>query len=134
MTGAHHSRELISIQMTLFALVRLLHGGIVGQDAQMKTMLKQNKYYFIPVVNVDGLKLIEDDHNMLKVNNKIMDKRKNVGAIDNYYRSKCDVVSRGVDLNRNYGVDWDLTAQENIPDYECSEFYAGPGPFSERET
>lgn len=121
--------------MTLFALIRLIHGGIVGQDAEMKTLLKQNRYYFIPVVNVDGLKLIEDDHVAMKVNNKIMDKRKNVGNVENLYRgSQCDQVSKGVDLNRNYGVDWDLTAKENIPDYVCSEFYAGAAPFSERET
>ena len=71
---------------------------------------------------------------MMKMNNKITEKRKNVGSIDNYRTSKCDLVSRGVDLNRNYGVDWDLTAKENIPDYECSEFYAGLSPFSEKET
>lgn len=29
LTGAHHSRELVSIQMPLYSLLRLLHGGIV---------------------------------------------------------------------------------------------------------
>ena len=120
--------------MTLFALIRLIQGGILGQDAEMKKMVKQNKYYFIPVVNVDGLKMIEVDHNNMKVNNKIADKRKNVGGTDSFRGGHCDPISRGVDLNRNYGVDWDLTAQKNLPDYECSEFYAGVAPFSERET
>ena len=86
-------------------------------------------------MNVDGLKAIEDDHNLMKVNNKILEKRKKTGNPDLEFRYKCpEKVNKGVDLNRNYGVDWQLTELENLPDYECSEFYAGSGPFSEKET
>lgn len=28
MTGAHHSRELVSVQMPLFAILNLLHGAL----------------------------------------------------------------------------------------------------------
>jgi len=45
-------------------------------------MLKTNKYYFIPVVNVDGLALIEDDHLQNPKSTKIMDKRKNMSPND----------------------------------------------------
>lgn len=62
MTGAHHARELITVQMVLFSIVKLLQAGIVNNDEETVQMLKNNKYYFIPVVNVDGLALIEETH------------------------------------------------------------------------
>lgn len=42
----------------------------------------------------------------------------------------------GVDLNRNYGVDWKLNDRDDDKDAKnpCSEFYAGMEPFSEPET
>ena len=47
----------------------------------------------------------------------------------------CFSVTQGVDLNRNYGVDWQLNEEKNKePNYRCSEFYAGFTPFSEKET
>lgn len=44
-------------------------------------MLKNNKYYFIPVVNVDGLALIEDFHKSNGHLTNILDKRKNMGPV-----------------------------------------------------
>jgi hypothetical protein len=63
----------------------------------------------------------------------IVDKRKNLGQ-QAKEQEACDPSQSGVDLNRNYGVDWSLTAAENIPGYPCSEFFAGQAPFSEKET
>ena len=53
MTGAHHSRELVSVQMPLFAILDLLHGLVHG-DQEKIMLLEQNKYFVIPVVNIDG--------------------------------------------------------------------------------
>jgi len=39
----------------------------------------------------------------------------------------------GVDLNRNYGYQWDATCQSGSP-YPWAEDYRGPAPFSEPET
>jgi hypothetical protein len=39
LTGAHHSRELVSIQMPLFTILDLLHGWVHGHPE--KTMLLQ---------------------------------------------------------------------------------------------
>lgn len=58
LTGAHHSRELISIQMPLYSLLRLMH-GLVHRKREIMNLLIQNKYYFIPIVNVDGVAEIE---------------------------------------------------------------------------
>lgn len=60
LTGAHHSRELISIQMPLYSVLKMLHGGIVHNDSHYIDLLAANKYYVVPVVNVDGLADIEE--------------------------------------------------------------------------
>jgi hypothetical protein len=44
-------------------------------------MLKNNKYYFIPVVNVDGLALIEETHLSEGHLTSVLDKRKNMGPV-----------------------------------------------------
>jgi hypothetical protein len=48
----------------------------------------------------------------------------------------CDPQSAGVDLNRNYGVDWSLNQELFQKSYKdpCFEFYSGKEPFSEPET
>jgi murein tripeptide amidase MpaA len=53
LTGAHHSRELVSVQMPLFSILKLLHGAL-HQDQESINLLRMNKYYVLPVVNVDG--------------------------------------------------------------------------------
>lgn len=59
LTGAHHSREVVSIQMPLFSLLKMLHGGLIHGDERYYHLLTQNKYFVVPVVNVDGLADIE---------------------------------------------------------------------------
>lgn len=110
----------------------------MGNNPQMKQMLSQNKYYFIPIVNVDGVALIEEDHTKTKEMFTLVEKRKNMGPTptddDNH---PCKVASSGVDLNRNYAYDWQLdqeTEDEAGRHKPCSEFFAGTEPFSEKET
>jgi hypothetical protein len=80
MTGAHHSRELITIQMVLFQALKLLQDGILNNKNETVSLLKQNKYYFLPVLNVDGLAFIEKEHSGLSIKtSKVSDKRKNMG-------------------------------------------------------
>jgi murein tripeptide amidase MpaA len=61
MTGAHHSRELVSVQMPLFMLLDLLH-GFVHNDPEKMLLLAKNKYFIIPMVNVDGSFTIYDQY------------------------------------------------------------------------
>lgn len=88
-------------------------------------MLKSSKFYFLPVLNVDGVAFIEASHNEGGKMNTITDKRKNMGPagvagengknscfmvhVDGKEAQKCydcDGKNQGTDLNRNYGVDW----------------------------
>ena len=40
MTGAHHARELITIQMVLFSASKLLQNGLIKKDPYSMDMLK----------------------------------------------------------------------------------------------
>jgi len=42
-------------------------------------MLKNNKYYFIPIVNVDGVNFLEEEHHSSFSRISVVDKRKNMG-------------------------------------------------------
>ena len=59
LTGQIHPREMITASMVMYSLLKLLHGAL-NNDLKAKKLLEQNKYYFMPIVNVDGAKLIEE--------------------------------------------------------------------------
>ena len=71
MTGAFHSRELITIQMVFYQILILL-GGIVNNNQEIMRAAAQTKFYFIPVVNVDGLMFIESKFPFYKSENSII--------------------------------------------------------------
>lgn len=70
----------------------------------MQKLLSQNKYFFLPVLNVDGVSFIEDNWKKTK---KIVRKRKNddkgFGNCNDEATAGEDV---GVDLNRNFAIDF----------------------------
>ena len=57
--GAHHARELTTISMTMYTMLRILH-GYMHDDDFYTTMLKEKALFFIPTVNYDGVKYISD--------------------------------------------------------------------------
>jgi len=89
-------------------------------------MLLQTKYYILPVLNVDGAALVEENW---KVKNKIINKRKNMNP--NY--AQCGDENSGVDLNRNFGIDWKAENFKNKTEL-CGDFWPGSEAFSEPET
>ena len=64
-------------------------------------MLEQNKYYFLPVLNVDGAAEIESHWIQKK---EVLARRKNM-ATDT---AECNTfqAEKGIDLNRNFGIDF----------------------------
>jgi hypothetical protein len=75
MTGATHARELISTNLNVFQMLKLLRLGAIEKDETWKQLFEQNKYIFMPIFNVDGVNFIEDNWNE---NHKIIPKRKNM--------------------------------------------------------
>ena len=103
MTGAHHARELVSVQMPLYMLLDLLH-GLVHQDPEKLILLQRNKYFFIPILNVDGSHKIYDYY---EKTGELLLKRKNMnGTQEEYDGVDCGEMELGVDINRNYGYKW----------------------------
>ena len=113
MTGAHHARELITLQMTLFQVLKLIHAGLITQQPKYRNLLAQNKYYVIPVVNPDGVAFIETEFGKSR---ELVKKRKNMNpqAVKSIKDYQCLPEDSGVDLNRNYGVDWSVSDQTQV--------------------
>jgi murein tripeptide amidase MpaA len=47
------------MQAPLYILMKLLHQGYYQNKEPYVEMLKKTKFYFIPVINVDGAALVE---------------------------------------------------------------------------
>ena len=90
-------------------------------------MLKNTKFHFVPIVNVDGGALVEqgwvEDH-------KILNKRKNMNPSNS---GTCGEENSGVDLNRNWGIDWAPANVKNKTEL-CGDFWPGDEAFSEPES
>ena len=50
LTGAHHARELTSISMNIYTILRLLY-EYENNDPVVTQLLNNHIFYFIPVVN-----------------------------------------------------------------------------------
>jgi len=91
--------------MVLYSALKLLHQGIVNKNEKYMDMLAQNIYYIVPIINKDGVALIEKE---FPKKGDIMKKRKNMNP--NATKSKkgytCAIEDSGVDLNRNYPIDF----------------------------
>ena len=67
--------------------------------------MAQNIYYFVPIVNPDGVALIEQEH---FESEQFIQKRKNMNpnAVKSLKGKLCSDADSGVDLNRNYPLYW----------------------------
>jgi len=78
MTGATHARELISTNLNVFQMLKLLRLGAIEKDPKWEKLFQQNKYIFMPIFNVDGVNYIEEGWVKDK---KILPKRKNMHGV-----------------------------------------------------
>jgi carboxypeptidase T len=129
--------------MALYEVLRILHRGVVWRDPLFLNLLDQSDFLVVPVVNADGVAFIEQQHTADSMS--IAKKRKNMNPKANMSSNgiACAPEDAGVDLNRNYPVDWgqseklswnfDGKDKDECAD-PCSECYRGSKPFSEPET
>ncbi|MFQ6087951.1 MAG: M14 family metallopeptidase [Candidatus Methanofastidiosia archaeon] len=105
----HHAREVITISVILGFIEHFVEN--YGNDPYITYLVDSRELYFIPIVNPDGLIMVQSG---------VGDWRKNTHPPD------------GVDLNRNYGFKWgyDEVGSSSSP---YSEVYRGEAPFSETE-
>ena len=123
-TGVHHSREPISMEMTMTILNYLADN--YGTDDDVTRRVNDNQIWLVPLVNPNGHKIVTS-----QIENFW---RKNIR--DNNANGQFDDVDNGatgpdgIDPNRNYGFGWGPVGTSNDPN---SAVYHGPEPFSEPE-
>ncbi len=118
-TALHHAREPQGLATVLLSLWDLLRGAAAG-DAEAQYLLANRRLFVVPVLNPDGY-----------VYNQTTDPDGS-GFWRKNRRANTDG-SRGVDLNRNYGVEWGHDDSGSSPNGN-SETYRGAAAFSEPET
>lgn len=123
-TGAHHAREILSSVMCVKIFIDSLHSLLHKKHNQI--FWKYNNLIIIPIVNVDSHRLISESYGTENWE-EYKWKRKNM----NPKYCKGNLVTSGVDLNRNYGYHYGETLEDTD---ECSETYRGELAFSEPET
>lgn len=110
--SAHHCREIVTPEIALDIIKRFTEG--YGRDPKITSYLDNYQIFVVPILNVDGLEYAWTRDKLWRKN------RKPTGG--NIY---------GIDLNRNYNLDWVRCGGSTI---RSSQTYKGPAPFSEEET
>jgi len=160
--GYHHAREVISAELPFYFAVAAASN--YGADRTITTVLNRCEIYIVIALNVDGLEIMktnewqrknahpfDDDGDGLLDENPPSDVDKD-GSIE-FFMEEGDNCRQwtegidtdgdgligedgvgGVDLNRNYGYQWDTPLASSSDSYPSSEVYRGPAPFSEPET
>jgi hypothetical protein len=114
--GCHHSNEILGAEICLTILSTFASG--YGHDPDITRWLNTFQVYVVPVVNVDGYRVVTSGE----------DPRWRKNRRDTNGDGTMDLRD-GVDINRNYDFNW---AHGGSPD-PVSERYRGPYPFSESE-
>ncbi|XP_076451492.1 carboxypeptidase B-like [Babylonia areolata] len=111
--GLAHAREWIVTASLIYTMDQML-SGFVSQDAAMVDALTTFTWVIIPVVNPDGYDYAWNTDRLWRKNRK-------------FISNQCS----GVDLNRNFDVDFGNTGVS----FNCrDDTYPGSSPFSEAET
>ncbi len=117
--GCHHARELMSVELPLYLMRRLLDG--YGVDPILTTLVDTREIWIVPLLNADGHAYVQAHSGGQSSSWWRKNRRDNGDG------------SVGVDLNRNYGFNWGYDNYGSSP-LSTSETYRGPGPFSEPES
>ena len=116
--GCHHARELMSVELPLYVMRRLLDGA--SSDPVLGSLVADREIWIVPILNPDGHVYVEQHNGGQSGNWWRKNRRPNADG------------SIGVDLNRNYGHFWGFDDFGSSP-IPSSETYRGTGPFSEPE-
>lgn len=127
--GSLHARE----HMTTNVVVEMIdtysihyNNKSVYGGYNVRETLDQTAIWFIPMMNPDGVKLVQSGPKSLK-NGALATK---INGSTNFNRWKSNI--RGVDLNDNFASGWDkITGGHKKPAYMA---YKGPSAFSEPES
>lgn len=115
-SAVHHAREPVGLSQLIFYMWYILEN--YNSNAEINYLLNNTELYFIPMLNPDGY--IENEVNNSNGGGMHRKNKRNVGSSN-----------PGVDLNRNYDYQWNVSGTSpNVND----DTYAGTHGFSEPET
>lgn len=112
--GSHHAREWLSTNLNMYMLDRYAEaysrgGGMDGYN--VRELLDKTSIWFVPMVNPDGVTLVQYGADAFPDWYRGELVRMNEGS-SNFKRWKAN--AQGIDLNRQYNADW-ANIQYNIP-------------------
>lgn len=117
--GCHHARELMSVELPLYLMRRLLDG--YGVDPLLTSLVDSREIWIVPILNPDGHVYVQNNSGGQSGGWWRKNRRPNGDG------------TFGVDLNRNYGFNWGHDNLGSSPS-PAVETYRGTAPFSEPET
>ncbi|MBN8193764.1 hypothetical protein JI667_16560 [Bacillus sp. NTK074B] len=127
--ASHHAREHMTTNLAMemldvYAQYYVDDKTVKGYSA--KDILDKTSIWFVPMVNPDGVSLVQYGSNSAKNPNYV--RKLNNGSSD-FSSWKANI--RGVDLNRQYPANWSIQRGTTEPG---PQDYKGPKPLSEPET
>jgi carboxypeptidase T len=134
--GLQHAREAIGGSSMIFFLEYLCEN--YASDTRIKNLIDNREIHIIPCFNPDGW-----EYNRVYDGGAGGQWRKNRSKIDSTTKGQTTTYQYGVDLNRNWGVDWaNCSAPISGPSSSCGsgsavttdDTYWGNSAFSEKET
>ncbi|WP_096156576.1 M14 family zinc carboxypeptidase [Bacillus sp. FJAT-45066] len=130
-SGSSHAREHMTTNVLMkmideYAYAYMTNGKFDGFD--VRTVLNNTSIWFIPMMNPDGVTLVQLGPDALGSNLAKQAIHFNGGS-RNFTSWKAN--ARGVDLNRQFPAMWDTIA--NNPGKPSESHYKGPRPLSEPE-
>ncbi|MDW7651463.1 MAG: M14 family zinc carboxypeptidase [Bacillota bacterium] len=135
-TGAMHAREWVTtpVLTEMIALyIQEYHNGSHIKGEPVKHLLDQYSITFIPMLNPDGVTLVQKGADAFPDRKAQLLKMNHSSWGSDFRIWKANI--RGVDINRNYDAFWneqsDSVVKSKTPSYA---FYKGPSPESEPET
>ncbi|WP_110112545.1 M14 family metallocarboxypeptidase [Bacillus sp. CGMCC 1.16541] len=114
--GSHHAREYISTNLVMEKIDQYAYSYARGTKIgayHTRTVLDDTAIWFVPMVNPDGVSLVQLGHKSAK---RPQDVLKMNGGSTNFASWKANV--RGVDLNKQYPANWNNLC--------CNARYPGP--------
>ncbi len=131
--GAHHSREYITTTYLMYAIDRFAYMYKTGIDEtgyNVKEILDNVTYCIVPMVNPDGVNLVQNGLAAVKNPDNVASMYISEGKENGYRAWKANI--NGVDVNWNYDKDWSI--DRNKYQTPASTGHNGTYPASEPET
>lgn len=145
--GAHHGVELLATDMAFDVLEELCETSDENAQKHYESLLAKAEVWVIPLVNLDGADMFfhasvhlgrkngRGVFSQYTKNENYLTKSGNPNSPSVFYRyhPNTTAVGAGVDINRNYPLQWGATGERSSSGRPRDYWYRGTAPASEPE-